>query len=160
MADRETEILEDVRLLFRNFAGEAGPYNNAGNRNFNILLSPEKAEELQSKGYNVRATRTREGDDGEVLGGEPIIEVKVNFGGKPPTIVMITPKARTQLTEDTVGLLDAADIEYVDVMINPYHYNVNGKTGIKAYLESIYVTVQPNYLRDKYSGVNNSGDLG
>jgi hypothetical protein len=58
-----------------------------------------------------------------------------------------------ELGEDECILLDWADILTVDLIIRPYHWNVNGRTGVKAYLKSIFVVINEDYLELKYADV-------
>jgi hypothetical protein len=50
----ETIVLEDVKLIFRNFAGREGMYNREGDRNFAVELPKDVAEELAANGWNVK----------------------------------------------------------------------------------------------------------
>jgi hypothetical protein len=142
-------VFEDCRIIFRNFSGAEGRYNVKGNRNFNLLLDKEIAEQMLAEGWNVKYLRPREEGDEP----QPRLEVSVSYKGRPPRVVMITSRGRTSLGEDMIGILDWADFEKVDLMIHPYQWEVNGKSGIKAYLASIYVTIHEDELELKYSDV-------
>ena len=144
-----TLIMEDARVVFRNFAGNEGMYNREGDRNFCVLLEEDLAEDMRSDGWNVKRLKPREGD--EV--GTAYIQVSVGFKGRPPRMVMITSRGRIDLGEEECVLLDWADILKTDLIIRPYHWNVNGRTGVKAYLKSIFVTINEDYLELKYSDV-------
>ena len=56
-----------------------------------------------------------------------------------PTIYLVAGKKRIKLDEEMVGILDEIDIENVSMDIRPYNYDVNGKTGVSAYLLRIMV---------------------
>ena len=49
------------------------------------------------------------------------------------------------------------DIRQVDLIINPYHWYVNGKGGVKAYLRSIYITIHEDALELKYRDIPEIG---
>lgn len=144
-----TLIMEDARVVFRNFAGAEGMYNREGDRNFCVLLEDDLAEDMKADGWNIKRLKPR--DDAEQ--GTAYIQVSVGFKGRPPRMVMITSKGRVDLGEDECILLDWADILTVDLIIRPYHWNVNGRTGVKAYLKSIFVVINEDYLELKYSDV-------
>jgi hypothetical protein len=144
-----TVMMEGARIIFRNFAGKEGQYNREGDRNFCVLLDPDVAEAMAKDGWNIKALRAREEGEEE----QPYVQVAVNFKGRPPRVVMITSRGRTTLFEDEVEILDWADIQNVDLIIRPYEWVVNGKSGIKAYLQSIYVTIDEDELELKYSDV-------
>ena len=148
-----TVMMEGVRIIFRNFAGKEGQYNREGDRNFAVLLDDGVAEQLEKGGWNVKRLRPREDD--EEPHEQPYLPVSVNFRGRPPRVVMMTAKSkkRTILDEETVDVLDWADIANVDLIIRPYEWVVNGKTGIKAYLQSIYVIINEDELELKYADV-------
>lgn len=146
-------------IRFRNFAGKAGTYNTEGDRNFCLLLTPEDADEMQHEGYNVRYLSPRDDND------EPqaYIQIKVAYRNRkgestrPPKIVQVTKHGKTELNEDTVQNLDWAEIEKADIAINPYEYNnVSGRSGIKAYLKTMYVTIAEDDFEDRYYDVPDS----
>lgn len=139
-------VIEGARLLFKNFAGEEGRFNPAGNRNFCVLLEPEMARALIEDGWNIKTLTPREeGDD-----PQPYLQVTVRFANRPPKIVLISSSGKNTLYEDEIKLLDYAEFENVDLMISPYHWEVNGKAGIKAYLKSGYFTIVEDPLERKY----------
>lgn len=146
----DTIIMEDVQIIFRNFSGREGQYNREGDRNFCVLLSDEVAEAMARDGWNIKTLKARDEDEEE----QAYLQVTVNFKGRPPRVVMITSRGRTTLHEDEVELLDWADISTADIIIRPYEWAVNGKTGIKAYLQSIFVTIHEDALELKYAELN------
>lgn len=139
--------IEDAQLIFRNFEGKEGMYNTAGDRNFCVPVSPEMADQLIADGWNVKLLKPNE--EGEP--GTPYIQVSVSYKTRPPRVVMITSNGRTNLTEDSINVLDWADIRVADLICNGYEWNINGKTGVKAYLKSLFVTLEEDELEIKYS---------
>lgn len=147
----ENVMLEGVTLAFRNFSGRVSDYNLMGRREFSVVLPPDVAADLSNKGWNVKTRQPREeGDD--VFYHLP---VAVNFNSpvRPPEIIVVTQKGRSRVDEEAVGMLDYAEITNCDVYLNPSQWTVGDKTGIKAYLTSMYVTILLDPLALKYADV-------
>lgn len=149
-------ILEDAQVLFRNFAGREGQFNREGDRNFCVLLEPDLADHMAQDGWNIKTLKVREPGDEP----QPYIQVSIGFKIYPPTIAMITSggRRRSTLSEDMVELLDWVDIEKVDLVIRPYEWGpISGKSGIKAYLKSFFVTIYEDPLQLKYQDIPEIG---
>lgn len=151
-APDNTVLMEGVRIIFRNFSGKEGQYNREGDRNFAVLLDEKIAAAMSEDGWNVKMLKPR--DDEEDSTPQAYLPVAVNFRGRPPRIVMITSHNRTTLDESQVETLDWVDILNVDLIVRPYEWTVNGKSGIKAYLQSMYITIQEDPLEAKYSALD------
>ena len=146
-SERTTITIENAQLIFKNFAGKEGPYTKAGTREFAVLLDDEFAKMFEADGFNVKYLKPRE--EGDVP--QAYLQVAVKFDVKPPRIVMITDTTRTPLDEETCEVLDWADIAFCDLVVSPYAWGpINGKSGIKAYLKSLFVTIAEDDLERKY----------
>lgn len=153
-----TVTLRDARIIFRNFSGKEGQYNREGDRNFTLALLPEIAEDMLGDGWNVKQLRQREEDDRP----QDILEVSLKYGPdvRPPQVVLITSGGRQTLTEHEIDILDWAVITKVDLKLNPYQWNVNGKTGVKAYLNKAFITIEEDDLDREYSQIPEAGTRG
>lgn len=145
-SEAKTVMIEDAILLFRNFSGKEGQYNDPGDRNFSVILDPEVAVQMIEDGWNVKYLRPQEDEEQ----GEPYIQVKVNFKNRPPRVYMLTSTSRTQLDESSVEVLDWADIAKADLIFRGYDWTVGDKSGTKAYLQSLFVTIEEDELEKKY----------
>lgn len=139
--------LEDVTIAFRNFAGNEDQYNRAGDRNFAILLSERRASDLERDGWNVKYLKPR--DEDEVP--QAYLQVAVSYKSRPPKIAMVTSGNITYLDEGLIDQLDWVDIETADITINPYDWAVGDKSGRKAYVHSLFVKIEEDYLQSKWT---------
>lgn len=151
---RDRALLENVEILFRNFRGEKDDFNPLGKMTFAVLLDEETAESMGRDGWNVKHLKARE--EGDIP--QAYIPVEVSYksadkGGRPPEVVMITSRGKTNIPREMIKVLDYVDIKTVDVLLQPYNWDVQGNQGVKAYLWSIYVTIIEDPLQLKYQDV-------
>lgn len=139
--------VENGRIIFRNFSGEPDKYNKTGGkRTFSLVLDEETALRLKEDGWNVKPLKSRDPDDPP----QYQLSVEASYKSYPPRIYLIAGKRKTELTEETIGSLDYAEIKNVDLTIRPYFWDVNGKQGIKAYVKNMYVTIVEDEFEKKY----------
>lgn len=130
--------IDDARIIHRNFSGAGSKFNREGDRNFSLVIEDQDlANKLIEEGWNIKIKEPK--DEGDI----PFmyLPVKVKFNDRGPSVYLKSgPENCVRLTEDTIDCLDDIDILGVDLDIRPYDWEVNGKSGRTAYLQSIYVT--------------------
>lgn len=140
-------VIENGRLIYRNFRGEQSQFNHEGDRNFCVFIdNPDQANLLSEEGWNVKIRKAR---DEDVV--SHYIKVNVSYRFRAPRIFLHAGNTVTEITEETVALLDDADILACDLTINPSHWERGDDHGISAYLDSMHVVIQPDYFADKYA---------
>ena len=128
--------IDEARLVFRNFSGEASKYNREGDRNFAIIIPDQDiADALIKEGWNVKIKQPR--DEGD----EPFmyLPVKVKFNAYGPNVYLMSGSKMIRLYEESVDCLDKMLILSADLDIRPYDWEVNGRAGRTAYLQSAKV---------------------
>lgn len=147
-----TILLEGCEVLFKNFAGKETKFNQAGSRNFCVIIDdPELVRQLNEDGWNVKTLRAREEGDDERY----YLQVTVSYKGRIPAHVwMVTSRGRTQLDAETVELLDEVEFRNVDLLINPYNWEARGERGVSAYVKTMYITIEEDVLERKYADLD------
>ena len=143
--------IDDARLVYRNFAGAPSKFNREGDRNFAIVIdNQDLADKLIEEGWNVKIKQPREEGD------EPFIylPVKVKFNDYGPKVYLTSGDRTNMLDEESVGILDRIRILSADLDVRPYDWEVNGKEGRTAYLQSMGVTQLMDRFDERYSDNN------
>lgn len=129
--------IDGARIVYRNFSGRASKYNREGDRNFALVIpNQDMADALVNEGWNVKIKPPREDGDDPFM----YLPIKIKFNDRGPHIYLKSGKAKNKLDEESVGILDDVYILNVDLDIRPYDWEVNGKEGRTAYLQSMEVT--------------------
>lgn len=144
---------------FRNFEGRETEYNRKGDRNFVIFLEKGLAQQLEADGAPIswKPDRYNEGE----LRAQMKIHVKYRDrkGNAmiPPKVVLVTKKNNTQLTEETIGMLDSAEIEKCDLVLTQYANGASMGPENSVALKTMYVTLSEDEFADEYA-MNETGD--
>ena len=147
-APRDILQIDNARIVYRNFSGEGSKFNREGDRNFAVIIEDqEMADELAAKGWNVKIKPPRDDDDSPFM----FLPVKVKFNERGPAAYLKSGNADpVKLDEETISCLDEIDILSVDLDIRAYDWEVNGKEGRTAYLQSIFVTQEVDRFASRY----------
>lgn len=148
-------VIQDAEIRNKNFAGRPEkPYNPQGKREFTVAFEDEElVERLIADGWNIKPSK-HNGEDPDVP-NKYFLSVSVNFNGKyPPRIIQVTKSAgrykKTPINEDTAELIDSAVIKNVNLEISPNTWEFNGKTGVRAYLKTMYYELEEDVFAHLY----------
>lgn len=142
--------IDDARIIYRNFSGLGSKFNREGDRNFSVVIDDQDvADALVEAGWNVKIKPPREEGDIPFMH----LPVKVKFNDRGPTVYLKSGSALNKLDEESIDCIDHIDILGVDLDIRPYDWEVNGKAGRTAYLQSIHVTQQVDRFAERYPDV-------
>jgi len=147
----ENVTIENAQITWKNFSGEQRMYNNAGDRNFAIILDLDQASALADMGYKVKISEAT-----EEYPARAVLPVKIKYTERSkPRIKMLIQQGTKQVTldEDSLFALDYANIEKVDAIVRANQYDWNGKQGVTNYLNALYVTIREDELERKYAEI-------
>lgn len=142
--------IDDARLVYRNFTGVGSKFNREGDRNFAVVIPDEETKDaLLAEGYNVKIKPPRDEDDLPFM----YLPVKIKFNDRGPNVYIQTQSRRNKrrLDEESIACLDNVDILQVDLDIRPYDWEVNGKNGRTAYLQSMHVIQQVDRFHERFA---------
>lgn len=147
--------IDEARIIYRNFSGVGSKFNREGDRNFAVVIPTEElADRLTELGWNVKVKPPRNDDDTPFM----YLPVKVKFNERGPAAYLRSGDNMIKLDEDSVSCLDDIDIVSVDMDLRPFDWDVNGKQGRTAYLQSICVTQQIDRFAAKYGKSNGNAN--
>ena len=135
-APRDILQIDDARIVYRNFSGTGSKFNREGDRNFAVVIPDQDVvDELVNRGWNVKIKPPRDEDDTPFM----FLPVKIKFNERGPKVYLQSGDKTVELDEESIDCPDDVDILSVDLDIRPYDWEVNGKQGRTAYLQSIHV---------------------
>ena len=151
MANVNNINIEGANIIWKNFSGERDRFN-PGKRGFSVVIDDAvMADELKQEGWNVKERPLQEGADASEQ--EWTLPVKLNMN-RYTQVWLIVGNHKTLLDENTVAQLDVVDIIDCDISIRPYEWEMSGRTGITAYVDSMYVTIRENKFAEKYADLD------
>lgn len=143
--------IDDARIIFKNFEGRGDKFNREGDRNFSLLIEdPNTADALIAEGWNVKIKPGRDEDEGDFMR----LPVKIKFTDYGPKVYLVSGGRRVELDEESISCLDNIDIESVDMDLRPYDWDVNGRTGRTAYLQSMQVVQRIDRFAARYANAD------
>lgn len=143
--------IDDARIIFKNFEGRGDKFNREGDRNFYLLIEdPNTADALIAEGWNVKIKPGRDEDEGDFMR----LPVKIKFTDYGPKVYLVSGGRRVELDEESISCLDNIDIESVDMDLRPYDWDVNGRTGRTAYLQSMQVVQRIDRFAARYANAD------
>ena len=148
----QIDDIDGRQIIFKNFEGRGDKFNREGDRNFSLRIDDENtADALVKEGWNVRIKEGRDEDEGPFMR----LPIKVKFTNYGPNVYLRTGDRVNELNEESIACLDNIEIDSVSMDIRPYDWDVNGRTGRTAYLQSMEVVQRIDRFAARYANKNN-----
>ena len=152
----QIDDINGYQIIFKNFEGRGDKFNREGDRNFSLRIDdPDTADALLKEGWNVKIKDGRDEEEGPFMR----LPIKVKFTNYGPNVYLVTGDRRNELDEESIACLDNIDIEYVNMDIRPYDWDVNGRTGRTAYLQSMEVIQRIDRFAARYANMNDESKM-
>lgn len=142
----------DGVIAYSNFSGRINECNENGNRTVTFVIPDDIAQDLINDGWNIRLQLPKNDDENPRY----LLEVTMSFRTKdgrpkdPKVFIVREDNSIVHMTEETIGTLDGKDIISADAVIGPWYWERNGRSGIKAYINSLYLKIKENPIDAKY----------
>lgn len=147
----QIDDIDGRQIIFKNFEGRGDKFNREGDRNFSLRIDDENtADALVKEGWNVRIKEGRDEDEGPFMR----LPIKVKFTNYGPNVYLRTGDRVNELNEESIACLDNIEIDSVSMDIRPYDWDVNGRTGRTAYLQSMEVVQRIDRFAARYANKN------
>lgn len=154
-AENGIAMVDDARIIWRNFSGRPSQYNREGDRNFALIIpNQETADEFLKRGWNVKIKPPREEGEAPFM----FINVNVKYGGRrDPEAYLCVGKKKVDLTESTINRLDDVEIDHVIMDLRPYDWSGTGEK-CSAYLQGILVFQNVSRLTARFAEEEGPGE--
>lgn len=141
--------IDNAFIIFRNFEGRGDKFNREGDRNFAVrFFDEELVDQLIEEGWNVKKKPSRDDEDPTPF---MYLPVKIKFNDRGPNVYLKSGNSVNKLDEESIGCLDDIEITQIDLDIRPYDWEVNGKQGRTAYLQSMDVEQRIDRFAARYA---------
>lgn len=152
--------INDAKIKWINFAGEAKHYYKKGEYGFTLIIPDQETADVlindlnkYGVGWNVKIKKSE--DDGQMYIN---LKVKVNFDGyRPPDIYLDVNGRRTKLDQESAAIIDDIDISSVDLDIAPSDGEGTFGPYRTAYLRSIWVYQEVDRFADRFADRDSYG---
>ena len=155
-----------IKWPWSHFNGAADTFNDAGDRNFTVVLNPDYARQLMliPNGWAIKEHAPREeGDEPEYT-----LKIKISYRFEAPRIFFL--KEREVFNEETqqnemalrkfrveneeeLSDITRGTVERIDFVAKPSRWVRSGETGVTAYLSEMYVHISESKMRSQYDDV-------
>lgn len=155
--------ISKAQICFRNLAGKPTKFNSKGGvRDFAIILDNyDDVESLINMGFPVKYFNKKEPTAPDV----PYLKVKVNFRYSDDGTELLSPHIylverdpnnpekivnKKLVTPQLAAIADQAELDYCDIVIRPYGWEVNGNSGVAAYLDKMFMNLHIDEFESQY----------
>lgn len=147
----------EVRWSWSNFSGRKTEFKEEGQRWMVLVLPEAIARDMLAKGWNVREQEPREEGDDPWWS----FEVKISYGIIPPSIYFIKEHPELGVRkmkieaqdENQIGDIRRDVTDQIDVIVRPSRWEKNGRTGVSAYVEEMFVKLRDSQIAMKYADI-------